>query len=423
MAIRTTSPVIVTALLILGITWAAADEPPVSAILTSSRSRAAYLAHATIWKDPGALSADEILAGPSGVFPYSIAEALAGVGCTFVKAGKELGGKSSKFLCSTSEAHTLRPKFWDPEREMGNREVFATVAATRLMWALGFEVLHALPMNVRCDGCPSNPMTGAGARRTREYVAEVSEYPPGGPIIVSRDDRNQGWSWRELDDAINALPSGPERTRQRMHFDALTLLGVFMQHGDRKPEQQLLFCDAPVDMTAGERHTSPAGDMGAILRERPDASACSKPAVVIVDVGATFGGAGRTSSDETAKMNLAEWQRKTVFKPDDSGACRGRLTVSLAAGRDGQGDPEVSEDGRGFLLEQLHRLTPAHVRAIFAAARVEQLDRPRTAPSSGAGVTATDEWVAAFEDKVRQIETHHCQPAPSRRPSPRDVRR
>ena len=52
--------------LVLGITWAAADEPAVSAILTSSRSRAAYLAHATIWKDPGDLSSDEILAGPSG---------------------------------------------------------------------------------------------------------------------------------------------------------------------------------------------------------------------------------------------------------------------------------------------------------------------------------------------------------------------
>jgi hypothetical protein len=77
-------PVLATALLVLGIRCAAADEPAVSAIITSSRSRAAYLAHATMWKDPGDLSADEILAGPSGVFPYSTAEALEGVGCTFV---------------------------------------------------------------------------------------------------------------------------------------------------------------------------------------------------------------------------------------------------------------------------------------------------------------------------------------------------
>src|SRR5262249_37244348 len=114
--------VMVTAWLVLGITWAAADEPAVSAFLTSPRSRAAYLAHATMWKDPGVLSADDLLAGPTGVFPYSAAVALAGIGCTFVKPGKELGGKSSKFLCSTTERETLRLKFWDSEHEKGNRE-------------------------------------------------------------------------------------------------------------------------------------------------------------------------------------------------------------------------------------------------------------------------------------------------------------
>jgi hypothetical protein len=305
----------------------------------------------------------------------------------------------------------LRLKYWDPERETGNREVFAIVAATRLMWALGFNVLHALPINLRCTGCPRDPMTGEGARSARDYVAEISVYPPNGPMILSRNDHDQGWSWRELDRAIDALPAGPERTRQRLHFDALTLLGVFMQHGDRKPEQQALYCDAPVDMAAGARETSKAPGMAAILLERPDRSACPKAAAVIVDVGATFGGAGRTSSNETAKMDLDAWRSKTVFRQEDGGMCRARLTVSLAAGRDGEGDPEISEDGRRFLLEQLSRLTPAHLRAIFTAARVDQLHRPRAAPSSGAGLTAIDEWVAAFEDKVRQIEARQCRPA------------
>ena len=409
---RTVSPVVATALLVLGITWAAADEPAVSAILTSSQSRTAYLAHATMWKDPGDLSADEILAGPSGIFPFSPAEALDGVGCTFVTPGKELGGKSVKFLCRTSDGRMLRPKYWDPERETGNREVFSTVAATRLMWALGFDVLHALPINVRCTECPKDPMTGEGARSEHNYVAQISVYPPSGPMIVSRHDHDQGWSWRELDEAIDTIPAGPERTRQRLHFDALTLLGVFMQHGDRKPEQQALYCDAPVDLTAGTPGTSKAPGMAAILLERPDTSACPKAAAVIVDVGATFGGAGRTSSNETAKMNLEAWRSKSVFKQEES-SCRARLTVSLAAGRDGEGDPEISEGGRRFLLDRLSRLTPAHVRAIFTAARVDQLHRPGAAPSSGAGLAAVDEWVAAFEDKVRQIETRQCHPAAS----------
>jgi hypothetical protein len=229
----------------------------------------------------------------------------------------------------------LRLKYWDPERETGNREVFATVAATRLMWALGFDVLHALPINVRCSGCPRDPMTGEGTRSARDYLAEISVYPANGPTILSRHDRDQGWSWRELDEAINTLPAGPERTRQRVHFDALTLLAVFMQHGDRKPEQQALYCDAPVDLAAGARETSKGRDMAAILLERPDTSACPKAAAVIVDVGATVGGAGRTSSNETAKMDLDAWRSKTVFRQEDRDTGRARLTVSLAAGRDG----------------------------------------------------------------------------------------
>src|SRR5439155_13458806 len=135
-----------------------------------------------------------------------------------------------------------------------------------------------------------------------------------------------------------------------------SLLGVFIQHGDRKPAQQALYCDAPVDLSAGEIRTGKDGDGAPILMERPKAASCPQAAAIIVDVGATFGGGGRTSSDVTAKMNLNAWRSKTVFK-DADGPCRGRLTVSLAAGRDGGRDPVISEDGRRFLLERLQRLT------------------------------------------------------------------
>lgn len=403
---RAISSVLGAVLVGLSISWVSADEPAVAAIMTSRQSRAAYLAHATIWSDPGELSPDELLAGPPNAFPYSAAEALTGVDCTFLKPGRELGGKSAKFLCAPSTGTPLRPKYWDPAHETANREVFASVAATRLMWALGFNVLHALPMNIHCYACPGNPSTGEGSRDTRDYVAQISVYPPAGPAVLSRNDLNQGWSWRELDDATRALPDGPERTQQRTYFEALTLLGVFIQHGDRKPEQQVLYCEAPVDMHAGKRETLKTGDRAAVLVERPDSSACPRAAAALVDVGATFGGAGRTSNADTAKMNLDAWRRNRIFR-DDDGTCHGQLTVSLAAGRDGEGDPEISEDGRRFFAEQLSRLTRAHIRAIFTAARVDELRRGTT-PSSSAASSAVDEWVAAFEDKIRQIDSRRC---------------
>ena len=253
-------------------------------------------------------------------------------------------------------------------------------------------------------------MTGEGAPGPRRYLAELQAYPTSGPLILSHQDRDQGWSWREFDDVINALPPGPERTRQRTHFDALSLLGVFIQHGDRKPAQQVLYCDAPVDLSAGEMRPWKDADGAPILMERPNAASCPQAAAVIVDVGATFGGGGRTSSDATAKVNLNAWRSKTVFKDADDGRCRGRLTVSLAAGRDGGPDPVISEDGRLFLLEQLQRLTPAHVRALFTAARVDRLGGSSTRTRAGRDSTAIDDWVAVFQDKVRQIEAHRCRP-------------
>src|SRR5262249_4745505 len=181
--------------------------------------------------------------------------------------------------------------------QAGNREVFATVAASRLMWALGFQAVPALPLNVRCDGCPDNPMTGAGSPRTRRYVAMLQAQWPT-PVIISHDDIDQGWSWLDLDTAIRSLPPGPERTRQRVYFDAFTLFGVFIQHGDRKAEQQRLYCTLPADSAAGTLEAAKTGKPS-ILFERPGASACQTPAVTIADIGATFGGAGRESSDTT----------------------------------------------------------------------------------------------------------------------------
>jgi hypothetical protein len=395
----------------LGIVRAAGDGPTtVSGIRTTPQSRTTYLARATMWHDPGVLSPTDVFEGPSGALPYTFEQANSneGIGCTFTQAGQDLSGNSPKFLCRTSDGHDLRLKYWDPQSRTGNREVFATVAATRAMWAVGFEAVPTLPITVRCEGCPENPMKGTGARRTRRYDAILQPRWP--TPILSSDDVDEGWSWRELDTAIRSLPPGPERSRQRTHFDALTLLGVFMEHGDRKPEQQRLYCDGAVDTTAGAP-TIASGDRPPMLFEQPNASACPASAVTIVDLGATFGGAGRGSRPATAKMNLEAWQRKPVFRNAHDGECRGDLTVSLKAGRDGEPDPVISEEGRQFLIGQLHRLTPDHVRAIFAAARVDQIgDTPHT-NGFMRGVSAVDAWTAVFQDKVRQIESRRCQPA------------
>jgi hypothetical protein len=390
------------------ITWiaAAGGIEPVAAIRTTDQARQRYLVHAIIWRTPPDLSPTDLLQGPPGVFPYTaeLAASDEGIACTFARADKQLGGASPKFLCQTADGRSLRLKYWDPQSQSGNREVFATVAASRLMWALGFNAVPAMSMNVRCEDCPETPMKGTGRHRPRRYVAALQAFWPT-PSVLSTDNLDQGWSWRELDTAIRSLPSGPERTRQRIHFDALALLTVFIQHGDRKPEQQRLYCEAPFDARAGEVRALNRGTL--MLLEKPGMVACPTPALMILDAGLTFGGAGRTSNSRTAAMNLREWQDKPLFRTTEGAQCRGHLTVSFKAGGDGEPDPIISEAGRLFLLDQLRRLTPDHVRAIFTAARVDRLESHGI---SSPGLDRIDAWVAAFSDKVRELDEQRCKP-------------
>ena len=110
-------------------------------------------------------------------------------------------------------------------------------------------------------------------------------------------------------------------------------------------------------------------------------------------------------------MNLKAWTNRPVFKPakpSSSGGvpeCRGNLTVSMAAGEGGRGDPRIGEAGRAFLQDRLLLLTDAHVRALMATARVEKLSESQAwrDPKTGTSYTGSDAWVAAFKDKVRQI--------------------
>jgi len=384
----------------------------------SAEQRLRYLATAQIWSDSGDVSPEMIIAGQPMKASEEFEAALRGqpLPCGFAQAGKALGGNTPKFSCLTPGGTTIRVKYSDGSKD-GNREIFSAVVASRLLWALGFISDPIYPITIDCTDCPENPMSGAGSRVRRSYLATFQ--PQLNPLaIVEGYDADQGWRWGEVDDAIAKLPEGPVRTRQRMHFDALTLLAVFIQHGDRKPEQQRLECRSALDPGAGDAHPLEGSDGGApVFFERPEGSACSEPVIALQDIGSTFGGAGRMSKS-TAKMDLKAWTNRRVFKPAkpaSSGSvpeCYGNLVVSMAAGEGSRGDPRIGEAGRAFLLDRLLRLTDAHVRALMATARVEKLsERPTWRdPATGTSYVGPDAWVAAFKDKVRQISERHCAP-------------
>ena len=414
--ILSASALVAVAGLVLATSLVAQSDKQIAFVhVAGAQQRLRYLATAKIWSDPGDVTPEMVRAGRPLEQSEGLQAALRGepLPCTFATPGKDLGGNTPKFACRTPGGTTIRVKYSDGSKD-GNREIFSGVVSAKLLWALGFLSDPIYPITLDCRDCPDDPMSGSGSRARRSYLATFQPEARH-MVIVEGDDVDQGWRWGELDEAIAKLPEGPVRARQRTHFDALTLLGVFIQHGDRKPEQQRLECRGALDPRAGD--VKDRGNKGAVFFERADATACSEPVIALQDIGATFGGAGRMSKS-SAKMNLKEWANRPVFKdvkPSSSGGvpeCRGNLTVSMAAGEGGRGDPRIGEAGRAFLQERLLHLTDAHVRALMATARVEKLSESQEwrDPKTGTSYVGSDAWVAAFKDKVRQITERRCAP-------------
>jgi hypothetical protein len=336
--------------------WSAAEARDGSKDKTNPRADA--VARAQVWMPTDVPSAD-IKAGPQRKDGFPFRSTIV---CDY--HSKDMSGASPKFACKAGEDE-LKVKFGGT-----NAEVYAEVAATRLLWALGFGADHMFSVRVICRGCPS---TLAGiARDNDEWVfdpATVERKMPGREYADP-----EGWAWDELE-AIRPEAGGAPRA----HRDALKLLAVFLQHTDTKPQQQRLLCldDAP-----------------------EDSKECGKPLMMINDLGLTFGRANTFNVNEKA-MNLTEWSSTPVWKGDLG--CIGHLPKSFTGTLH---NPVISEEGRQFLASLLNRLTDQQIRDLFDTARVTL--RLRDPLKARSGFSTVDEWVTAFKDKRSQIADRRC---------------
>ena len=143
----------------------------------------------------------------------------------------------------------------------------------------------------------------------------------------------------------------------RAEVDALRLIAIFMNHWDNKAVNQRLLC---VDAKSEN---------------------CSHPLVMIHDVGSDFG---------RRKMNLKEWAETRIWANEST------CTVSMKELPWGGGtfsDVRISEEGRRLLGDRLAQLSTAQISGLFTAA----------------GFPDAQGWVAAFEEKVRQVSAPaHC---------------
>lgn len=320
-------------------------------------ARADALARARVWTRTDVPRMD-LRRGPSGKGSFRPGVL---VDCRY--DGRDMSGATPKFTCVRPNGDELKVKFGED-----NGEVYAEVAASRLLWGLGFGADRMYPVRVRCRDCPiqSGGPARPGALRVYETAA-IERKLPGREISVAG---NGGWAWPELDD-VDPSRGGASLAER----DALKLLAATLQHTDSKPQQQRLIC-----LDAG-----------------PESSPCRRPFMLISDLGKTFGKANALNRDGPGSVNLKAWADAPVWA--GATGCRANIAASLTGTLD---FPTISDAGRRFLADLLQRLTDRQLRDMFAVARF-----PARAREAGAAADAND-WVRAFKSKVAQIADRSC---------------
>jgi hypothetical protein len=309
--------------------------------------------HAKVWSATN-VGAMDIKAGPRGAFAFAPGQT---VSCDFAPH-RHGQGSTLKFDCALPGGREIKVRYGK-----ANGEVYAQVAATRLLWALGFGANRMYPVKVVCRGCSDSPF---------KQTAAVTGGPPAvfdpATIDVKADGKtmetkpDEGWAWRELDD-VDESAGGATREER----DALTLLAVLMQHSSNKAINQRLLC--------------------------LDEPGCRHSLLMITDVGKTFGRANALNNDATGSVNFKEWSQMPVWK--GSTGCDGNLPGSWSGTLH---NPRIGEPGRRFLAGLLDRLSDAQLHDLFATARFAERD-----PSASVA-----DWVAAFKRKRTEISTRHC---------------
>ena len=323
--------------------------------MVTAAQRLALIRHAQVWRKTD-VSAVDIKAGPQSKDTFA---PDATITCDY--ANETLGGHTPKFACAIDKEDHLKIRYG-----RNNGEVYAGVAATRLLWALGFGADAMYPVHVVCRGCPDamKQEGEAGPGYIRFDIAAIDRKMPGQE--VEAPSVGAGWSWEDLD-----LVDEREGGAPLAHRDALKLLAVLVQHTDNKPDQQKLLC----------------------LGEHAKHGDCREPFMMAHDVGQTFGAANLFNRGSIGSVNLEHWSRTPVWK--DPIHCFGNLAPSQTGTLS---NPHISEAGRKFLADELMQLTDVQIRDLFTVARFA--DKPGGSP--------VDAWVAAFKHKREEIASATC---------------
>ena len=343
----------------------------------SVAERQEIMERANVWRAIDTSSLD-LIKGPTLPADQIIPEHVT---CTYVFPDKPLTGMTPKFQCDLGKDDKVKVKYGEK-----NGEVYAEVAASRLLWALGFQADVMYPTRVTCRLCPDDPFAASSSDWQRGSpsgdVVSTKEFDPA---VIERESGSkvevpgyEGWAFPELD---KLTPSGGGATRAQI--DALKLLAVFIQHSDSKPGQQEIVCQQ------GSRQKDAKGN-----------ETCAEAWLVIKDLGGSFGKATKLN---TSKMNLEDWDGAPIWK--DAKQCIADMPRSFTGSLE---DPVISEAGRSFLAERLVLLSDRQIRDLFTVSNVMKREQSIAGADGKKRPVTIDDWVRVFKKKRSEIAAARC---------------
>jgi hypothetical protein len=330
--------------------------------------RAEYIRHATVWQATQIASMD-LYRGPQEEGSFEPDQA---VSCDYVTPDKTLTGHTPKFLCDLGGGDVVKVKYH-------SGEVYAEVAASRLLWAIGFGADRDYGVQVTCHNCPIEPWYWRTEQRlpvSQFRFASIQHRLEGKEIGVQA---KEGWAWPELDLVDEGVGGAPRAQR-----DALKLLAVFLQHSDSKANNQRFICRP-----------------GGVVKDEAGNEDCKKPFMYIHDVGLTF---GKATYMNNTRVDLDAWQSQPLWKDP------ARCVANMKKSKDGTLEyPRIGEEGRRFLADLLAQLSDAQIRDMFRAGRIERLEQKIHTPQGERPVTL-DDWVGVFKHKRDEVVNQRCPP-------------
>lgn len=370
-------------------------EPQPSTGQVTEEERVELIREAEVWS-PIDTAALDIRKGPPTRLGLAPGSELV---CRFQLPKAKVSGVTPKFFCRTAAGRTYKIKYGRK-----NQEIQGEILGTRILWALGFAADAVQPVRVRCLGCPEDPW---------EYVKSVSSSDDPPPVAAAGEriiepaliesffaqqvevEKDQGLSWQEILELRSRDPEKAER--QRVHREALALLGAFLQHADSKAANQTLGCVGGLKTRAGARPT------------------CARPVVYIGDLG-SIGGWGWVPFHEwdidtiksPSKAGYGDWMEISVWS--DPEQCithvNGMPDATL-------GEERISEAGRSFLAERLLLLSDEQWTTLFEVARMDLLGNEIETPDGGRRPVTAADRLASAKSKLPQITEHRCPVGPT----------